>query len=239
MKTTLSFLVLLLNVALVFGHGWLVSPTPRVTSTTNSNQPCETATPSATKTSVTAGAAFQVGWIHPHSGGTIKISLAPTASATSSSAFTTIKSVPYDSPIVGNQGANSVAGVMVTIDSNTAAGDYTLQWNWDSQGYYNCADLKVVGKAPSGASPTDDPNIYKIPHGTYNIATGKVKCDSSYVVHGKSCKLSGGAVFGILLFVFVLLALFAFIGFVVFLKVKRPEKYTMYKAKIATKLARK
>jgi len=109
---------------------------------------------------------------------------------------------------------------------------YTLQWEWDSLNYYNCADLLV---APPGSS---NGNIYTFNDGSgsINLSTGVVTCNSGYNYNSgtNSCGggLSSGAGFGVFLLVMFILSIAWFVGFVFYTKYKMPEVYEEYKAKI-------
>jgi hypothetical protein len=47
--------------------------------------------------------------------------------------------------------------------------------------------------------------------------------------------MSGGAIFGIILLVIVLVVIFSVVGLMVYWKVKRPEKWEALKAKVGRK----
>jgi len=107
--------------------------------------------------------------------------------------------------------AYSQGSATVTVPASTTPGSYVLQWSQDSPGpYYNCVDLQVTAAATTTSSSN--------------------KSGSS------SGHMSGGAAFGVFLLVVILVAIVAFVGIVIFLKVKRPEKYDEYKDKIMSKL---
>jgi hypothetical protein len=232
MKTIFILAVIIASVA---GHGWMVTPPSRDPDTTNSNAPCDALTAnSPAPLNTPAGSNIDVTWITPHSGGPtdIHINLVPTSSLSDSSAYVSLGNFAY-----------SAGSASVTIPASTTAGSYVLQWHQDSPGpYYNCADLQILAAVPPGATVISG-STYQVDHGTFDAATGVLTCDSGYKANsaGNDCVksgLSGGAAFGVFLLVVVLVAIVAFVGIVIFLKVKRPEKYDEYKLKIVEKVSR-
>jgi len=213
------------------GHGWMVSPKPRAVATTNSNTPCENTTPSAGGV-YNSGTPMTVSWIHPHSGGNIDIRLAPQSMSTAQANFKSLGTVPYDSPLTAGD-----ASAQVTLPANLPPGRYTVQWEWDSSAYYNCADVVIV---PPGSSPVQgDANTYQLPDGkgTVNINSGQITCSSGYTLSsdGTTCVSSGlspGAAFGIFLLIFVIVSVGVLTGVLIFLKLKRPETYHKFISKL-------
>jgi len=211
--------------ATVFGHGWQTRPAPRIAQDSNPTGPCDQkGTNSPQPTQVTAGTPFSVDWIRPHlPGGNVQIAVAPAGSDTTQTDFTILTTVKY-----------SDTGVSVTLPKGTV-GAQTLQWYQDSPGpYYNCADLTVLAQAPEGATPVDgSTTLFQISHGQFDASTGETTCDKGYKAKTNSdgdtrCTkggMSGGAIFGILLLVVVLVGLVGFAGTMIFLKVKKPETY--------------
>jgi len=219
-------------VALSSGHGWLISPQPRINPPiTNTNMPCETATPSPNGTVVVIGVAFTVSWAHFHSGGNIILTYAPQAQATTQANFVHITTVLYDSPL----NAAGAATTTISLPNSIMIGKYTLQWNWDSLKYYNCADLVAV---PPGSLQVDGTNYsFGDGSGSINTVTGVVTCNSGYSYNSNtnSCQKSGlssGAGFGIFVLVMFILGVAWFVGFVFYAKYRMPEVYEKYTSMI-------
>jgi len=207
----------------VLGHGWPTVPPPRAPATTNGSPSCDTKSAnSPAPLVVEEGKVMSVDWIRPHlPGNNIRYGIAPAGNDGSDADFKTIVTFKYTDT---NQ--------QITIPLGST-GPRTLQWYQDSPGpYWNCVDLIVT---PKGATPIDGSTTkFAISHGTFDAATGNYTCNKGYSLKTESdgsmkctgsSKLSGGAIFGILLLVFVLVGCVAFAGTMIFLKVKHPEKY--------------
>jgi len=81
--------------SVVYGHGWMTQPPPRVNPpNTNSNVPCENTTPSNGGIA-NPGVPFPVFWIHPHSGGNIIMRYTKTSTSASQTNFQIIKWNPF------------------------------------------------------------------------------------------------------------------------------------------------
>jgi hypothetical protein len=201
----------------------------------NQVQPCETITQAAVplgvdKDTLTSGIAFS--WITPHKpGGDIAFSWAPTASSSSVANFAQFTTINYDAG----------TGKVILPEAATKVGRYTIQWFWKSGNYMQCVDIAVL---PSGATASsENPAIYEFSSGTYDSSTDTLTCKSGYSLDAdnRTCKkkgLSGGAAFGVFLLVFVVVVVGVLVGAILFLKFKKPEKYSAYKLAINTKLGR-
>jgi len=214
-------LVLCCWIAIAFGHGWLISPTPRIPTTVNTQSPCENKAPTDPPTqTIFINTPFTVTWgnFHAPGGGTCIISIAPIAQSPAASSLKQIASGPYDP-----------GTLQATVPSGTHPGKYTLQWYQTAPGpYWNCADVWIYQSPPTGATLKSG-TVYELAngHGTFDASTGKVSCNSGYTAHGTTCKkgLSAGAAFGVFLLVLVLVSLVGFVGVMIFLKLRHPDKY--------------
>jgi len=218
----------------VNGHGWMTEPTPRDPQTTNTNMPCEANSTPDSKTTVISGQSFTVSWITPHQfTSQILISYAPASESTAEDAFTQFAQSTYP------QGS-----VQATLPSGLSPGVYTIQFNQVDQGYYNCADITLVPSdaTPGSTSGSSDVYVFSDGSGEINAQTGVVTCFNGYTLNKSSntCKkngggISGGQAFGIFLLVIVIVGIIGCVAGVIFLKVKRPEKYDEYKMKLGDK----
>jgi len=105
-------------------------------------------------------------------------------------------------------------------------GNYTVQYRWST--YRSCFDITLLGVPPSDAQLISG-NLYSIPYGTYNAATGVSSCNTGYIPNSSgSCVITFGRWVGICFLVALLCVFFGGIAWVIYLKLKHPEKLQQY-----------
>jgi len=209
---------------------------------TNSIVPCELPTPSTNPTLLHSGVPFTVSWVHPHSGGNIIIRVTTTANSGTQSNFAVMATFPYDSALSGTFDGLALANNQTCFPAVTLPGRYTVQWEWDSIPYYNCADVIVT---PPGATVALGGSTFQFADGSgvVNVDTGIVTCNSGFSLNPSTntcvaLGLSGGAAFGVFLLVLLFVSLVGFFSFVIFVRIKRPETFEKFKIIVSSKFRR-
>jgi len=209
-------------------HSWMKTPIPRSLAASQTS-PCETQNYGPANV-VTVGTALPTTWTHLHTGGAVVFKMSAGSRTPSLASLSTIETTTYD-----NNANGATAGFTIPATHFSTVGNYTLQWSWS--GYMNCADLLVVNAPPAGATAvTGSPGIYDVQNGQYNALTGTMNCTAGYTASSDNTacnpSVDGGAVFGIILLVVVLLAIVGVVALLVYWKVKRPEKWENLKTKV-------
>jgi len=224
--------LLVLFITSCFCHNWLVSP---VSYNGNSNagsttKPCDTG-PSPTPFEVDqtdGGGSLPCSWSIGHAGQITdnhEVYLLPFSDKDSLETYTASSPEVIASFSTPNS-ANAISSTTLTWTKPVAAGDYILQYRWNT--YRNCAPIKIYAAIPKGAQPIDGKDhLYKVSHGTFNSSSGMIKCDTAYTAtsKGNNCKLNAAASFFLALFIIIMVVLIVLVALVVLRRVGvLPEK---------------